>query len=469
VDPLADATRCGIDIPLMKQALTNTIRVYAVDPTKDHTACMNLLIQNNIYVFADLSEPGMSINRDSPAWTDQLYERYTSVVDMFSKYDNVIGFFAGNEVSNALNNTAASAFVRAAVRDTKAYIKAKNYRPMYVGYATSDDAEIRIDMADYFNCGDPASAIDFWGYNIYSWCGQSSFTESGYDQRVAQFANYSVPSFFAEYGCNLVEPRQFTEVQALFGPNMTDVFSGGIVYMYFEEANNYGLVTVPAGGTAATPLPDFTNLASQMALVNPTGVLSSQYKPTNVAQACPPVASGVWAAKASPLPPTPNQELCSCMTASLSCNVQSTVDPTAYGTLFGTVCGYGGGAACAGIKADPSTGTYGAYSMCSPQEQLGFVFNQYYQSQNSAATACNFQGAAKVQQGASPASSCTALLNQAGAQGTGTVTSQPTGGSGGSSGSGKKSGAGAVGPSLGLMLGAWVLVSGMAGAGLILL
>ena len=214
-------------------------------------------------------------------------------------------------------------------------------------------------MADYFNCGDQASAIDFWGYNIYSWCGDSSFTASGYDQRVAQFANYSVPSLLRRVRLQpVVEPRQFTEVQALFGPNMTDVFSGGIVYMYFQETNNYGLVTVPAGGTAATPLPDFTNLASQMAMVNPTGVLSSQYQPSNAAQACPPSrlrACGL--PRRLPLPPTPNQQLCSCMTASLSCNVQSTVDQTAYGTLFGTVCGYGGGAACAGIKADPYTGT----------------------------------------------------------------------------------------------------------------
>jgi hypothetical protein len=126
----------------------------------------------------------------------------------------------------------------------KAYIKTKNYRTIGVGYATNDDAAIRIPLAHYFNCGDdPASAIDFWGYNIYSWCGDSSYTKSGYDQRTAEFANYSVPAFFAEYGCNTVQPREFTEVGAIYGTNMTSVWSGGIVYMYFQEANDYGMIT----------------------------------------------------------------------------------------------------------------------------------------------------------------------------------------------------------------------------------
>jgi hypothetical protein len=201
---------------------------------------MSQLQAAGIYVIQDLSNPSASINRNSPAWTTDLFASYAAVVDAMAGYSNLLGFFAGNEVSNSVNTTAASAYVKAAVRDMKAYIKTKNYRTIGVGYATNDDATIRQNMADYFNCGDPASAIDFWGYNIYSWCGDSSYTTSGYDQRVAEFSNYSVPAFFAEYGCNTVQPRVFTEVQALYGPNMTGVFSGGIVYMYFQEVNDYG-------------------------------------------------------------------------------------------------------------------------------------------------------------------------------------------------------------------------------------
>jgi hypothetical protein len=240
IDPLADTASCRRDIPQLIALGTNTIRTYAIDPTQNHDDCMQMLQDAGIYVISDLSQPGLSINRDEPTWDIGLYNRYTSVVDSLSKYNNVIGFFAGNEVSNNASNTDAMAFVKAAARDMKSYIKSKNYRPLGVGYAANDDTAILNNLADYTNCGPSEGSIDFFGYNIYSWCGQSNYVQSHYQEHTEMFANYSVPTFFAEYGCNVVQPRLFDEVQALYGTNMTPVWSGGIVYMYFQEQNDYG-------------------------------------------------------------------------------------------------------------------------------------------------------------------------------------------------------------------------------------
>jgi len=364
--------------------------------------------------------------------------------------------------------------VKAAVRDIKAYIKVKNYRKIGVGYATNDDAAIRIPLAHYFNCGDdPANAIDFWGYNIYSWCGASSYTLSGYDQRTLEFANYSVPAFFAEYGCNTVQPRLFTEVQALYGKNMTKVWSGGIVYMYFQEENNYGLVTIK--GDTASKLPDFTALQKQLAKATPTSTAMADYVVSNTAaQACP--ATGADWSASSNLPPIANADLCSCMVSSLSCVARKGLTGNQTADLFSNVCGLDN-SACNGINGNATTGTYGSYSMCDSYSKLSFAFDQYYQSQSKASTACDFGGNATTQSG-SQSSNCKALLNQAGTAGTGTVTSVPTGTGSSSSSSGtstttKKSAAGAVVvPRLDmglLQLGAYLLVASMAGAGMILL
>lgn len=447
-DPISDDSSCERDIPYLQQLGTNTIRVYALDPTKKHDKCMTALANAGIYVIADLSAPGQSIIRSSPSWNDDLYSRYAQVIDAMAGYSNTLGFFAGNEVTNNDTNTDASAFVKAAVRDMKAYIAQKNYRSIGVGYATSDDAGIRELVKDYFDCGDDrANAIDFWGYNIYSWCGDSSYTLSGYDQRTAEFENYNVPVFFAEYGCNEVTPRTFTEVQALYGENMTSVWSGGIVYMYFQEANNYGLVTV--SGDSVSTLADFNNLSEQIASISPTSVNMADYNPTNTAPADCPAVGATWAASDN-LPPTPNRELCQCMYSALTCVPHDVSDEDA-GDLFGVVCGLGAKSeVCAGITNNATTGEYGAYGMCNPQEQLGWALNAYYLAQDSSnkASACDFSGSATTQSTSALTGQCSSLVAEAGSRGTGTVTSKPSGTGNVGSGS-SSSGSGNAAPRLG--------------------
>lgn len=465
-DPLADVAGCTRDIPILEELRTNTIRVYALDPTADHKECMSMLADAGIYVVADLSQPDNSIIRNDPQWDDELYARYAAVIDEMQQFNNTLGFFAGNEVSNQPNNTDASAFVKAAVRDMKAYIKQQDYRPIGVGYATNDDGEIRDQMAAYFDCGDRSEAIDFWGYNIYSWCGDSSYTKSGYDVQTKNFENYDVPVFFAEYGCNQVTPRKFTDVEALYGDKMTPVWSGGIVYMYFQEANNYGLVSVD--GDKVSKREDFSYYSSQIATVDPSGVNSNSYSASKTAEACPTEGAN-WNAKSSPLPPTPNKQLCACMFNSLTCAPKSDISAEDIGELFGTVCGLGDGSQCDGIAANASTGDYGAYSMCNSTEKLGWVMDAYYQAQDSTnqASACDFDGNAATVSAISPSGACSSLMNEAGTAGTGVVSSKPTatgagaaanGGSGESgSASGSKGAAAHFGP--GYSSGNWQAVS----------
>lgn len=284
-DPLADFESCSRDIPYLQQVDTNVIRVYAVNTTLDHSQCMKALNDAGIYVIADLSSPEQSVNRLDPTWTVDLFQRYKDVIDMFANYTNVLGFFAGNEVTNNNTNTPASAFVKAALRDSKQYIKDQGYRSIPVGYSSNDDEDTRVPMADYFACGDDDVKADFYGINMYEWCGKSDFKTSGYQDRTSDFKNISVPIFFSEYGCNEVTPRLFTEVETLYGDDMTDVWSGGIVYMYFQETNNYGLVSID--GSSVSTRDDFNNYSSEIHKISPTSANTASYTAASTSLACP--------------------------------------------------------------------------------------------------------------------------------------------------------------------------------------
>lgn len=419
-DPLADYSTCSRDIPYLKKLDTNVVRVYAVNTSLDHTKCLQALAENDIYVIADLSVPGQSVDRKDPKWDVDLYKRYTEVVDGFANYTNVLGFFAGNEVTNSENNTEASVFVKAAVRDVKKYMKDKKYRQIPVGYSSNDDSDTRVSVADYFACGDTDVKADFYGINMYEWCGDSNFQTSGYKARTEDFKNLSIPIFFSEYGCNSQRPRKFSEVQALYGDDMTDVWSGGIVYMYFEEENDYGLVKVSDGKVQT--LSDFENLSSQLAKIKPSSAKNSSYTAKSTSLSCP-VSQKNWKANTK-LPPTPSNDLCGCMKDSLSCVVDTDkVDEKHYGDLFGYVCDQ---VSCEGITSDGEKGKYGAYSFCSAEDQLSFVLNLYYEKNGGHKSACDFKGSASLQK-ATTKSACSSALKQVGSSGTGSASKSVTG------------------------------------------
>lgn len=104
----------------------------------------------------------------------------------------------------------------------------------------------------------------------------------------------------SEYGC-ITNTRTFQEVAALYNPEMTGVFSGGLVYEYSEEGNGYGLVTI--SGDTVTPNAQFTALANAFkATPNPTG--NGGAKTSGPASNCP-AESAQWQVANDDLPAIP--------------------------------------------------------------------------------------------------------------------------------------------------------------------
>ncbi|KAL4873923.1 hypothetical protein BDV12DRAFT_195 [Aspergillus spectabilis] len=284
-DPIADVDSCKRDIKKFKDLGLNTIRVYSVDNSKDHDECMSALADAGIYLVLDVNTPDYSINRDDPgpSYNDVYLQYVFATVDKFVKYKNTLAFFSGNEVINDGPSSVTAPYVKAVTRDIRAYMKARDYRQVPVGYSAADVNTNRLEMAEYMNCGTDEERSDFFAFNDYSWCSPSSFQTSGWDQKVKNFTGYGLPLFLSEYGCN-TNDRDFGEVEALYSTKMTGVYSGGLVYEYSQEPSDYGLVTIK--NNKVTDLADFDSLKSALAKTpNPEG--DGGYNKTGGANPCP--------------------------------------------------------------------------------------------------------------------------------------------------------------------------------------
>ncbi|KAJ2591295.1 40S ribosomal protein S27 [Coemansia sp. RSA 1722] len=401
-DPLADSVGCKRDVAVFKDLGINSIRVYEVDYNKNHDDCMQMLEDAGIYVMLDIPSPDYAINREDPEWNTQLMGNWQAKIDAFSKYPNVIAWIAGNEVANDKDTTPSAAFVKAAIRDMRAYLKSKDLSTP-VGYADNDDMDIRMNLINYFDCDDEDSRAQFYAINTYRWCGDdATFKSSGYSDITKNMTDYSIPSLLTEYGCNKVRPRTFHEVASIFGSDMDGTLSGGLMYEYTEEDNDYGIVSVSYGSTKVSQTEDYSYFKKAMASADPSGVKMSSYKPSSKDSVCPSVGDN-WEAKPGSLPPTPSNSTCECMMKSLSCVSKLKSVPTSssdlktfgqnVGSIFGTVCK---DVDCGDVSTDAEEGQYGKYSFCDAIQRVSWVMNAWYIEQRGVDGSCDFDGFAET-------------------------------------------------------------------------
>jgi hypothetical protein len=312
-DPLADITACRRDVERFQQLGINTVRVYTIDNSAKHDDCMKLLADAGIYVSIDVSWSKYSLNRKDPdamrrSYNDVYLQSVFATIDSFAKYDNLLLFFAANEVISE-TETWSAPYIKAQIRDMKQYITARNYRKIPVGYAATDVQDTHYEIATYLNCGPDNVRGDFIAFNDYSWCGPQAFSTSSWGEKTKLFSNFSAPmlyvllctSFsykflisshsFSEYGCIKVQPRLFSDVAALYSSDMTSVYSGGLIYEYSWEgiiidSSKAGFGIVDVNGNSTKERPDFTALQSAFKKT-PIPLGNGGYQTINKASTCP--------------------------------------------------------------------------------------------------------------------------------------------------------------------------------------
>ncbi|CAN9462052.1 unnamed protein product [Alternaria alternata] len=227
--------------------------------------------------------PGESINREAP-WTSYNSDYLTrafGIVENFKGFPNTLGFFSANEVMNDLSTAEFNP--QAVQRDMKNYIKNHADRTIPVGYSAAD---VRDNPGRHL--GGTCSVYTTRMHRPlttlvstrYSWCNGDNYQTSGYDSLVAMFNSSAIPVFYSEYGCNRVTPRDFDEVQALYGDQMR-ALSGGLVYEYSQEEANYGLVDIDQDGSVKL-LKDYDNLQNQFNQLNVSSLEQANPQSTEI-------------------------------------------------------------------------------------------------------------------------------------------------------------------------------------------
>lgn len=201
-------------------------------------------------------------------------------------------------------NTDAPAFVKAAARDVRAYLRGIGSTRLVSYAATDGDAAFRNSMAHYMTCGPEETTVDLYGTSppthlaARQWCGQrthvSSVLTHRFEQlrvvrqpkpRLVQLARHyagvcrypsshihvrvwvrprRIPRRLARranqedqmprtsratwkhadiISCITSPPRVWNEVDALYAAPVSDVFSGGVAFSYFPTNDGYGMVT----------------------------------------------------------------------------------------------------------------------------------------------------------------------------------------------------------------------------------
>jgi hypothetical protein len=269
VDPISDTANLATIQSLLSSDTTygftnmklNAIRIYQVDPTKDHMKVMDAFAAAGIYILIGAVNNIVTVFSS----TAEYHARLEAIADEFCQYKNVLGFSLGNESIGSTGHTPGYDIpgkIRAGAKHLKTYMTSKSYRAVPLTAALRDQPANTIPAGKAYMCGDASERLDFLGYNCERWAGGSLAAKVGayYDLAKAFDGSNPVPITFTEMGSNPedISPRTWEQVPYLFGVNdvvpqsgtgslnMADIVSGGFAFRYYERASGWGMLT-PAG------------------------------------------------------------------------------------------------------------------------------------------------------------------------------------------------------------------------------
>ncbi|KAI1647745.1 glycoside hydrolase family 72 protein [Daldinia loculata] len=237
-------------IPLLRRLGINTLFICHIDETKSHKACMNLLAEHEIYVLVSIESIPPTVYHNTPmmSYTSNSMQRFFQAVENLASYPNLLGFAIPDDLIKDLEPVVAAPVIRAIVRDIRRYLSLlavkKHQRVVPVGIVALG---MRIPLREQFEyccSGDDNETVDFFVFDYVYFSPKMTMQTSTDPEPLNMFSNTHIPVSFI-YGCNHLMPRRFLETRTIYlHPGMRRVFSGGIVFQFFDGPSKDGLVAL---------------------------------------------------------------------------------------------------------------------------------------------------------------------------------------------------------------------------------
>jgi len=244
IDPLGEdwLPELRKDIPHLHQLGINTIFVDHAELTQSPERALKLLQDEGIYVLLELftnihpkdSHTVQAADIDlSRLYSPIKVRKNLAIVSQTAHFPNILGYSISQSSIYTSATTKLAALHRAAVRDTKLFLRKTGARQIPVGANMSSNQQFPLGSLRYMTAGSPEERVDFMSFAVYDWVGPSSFFTSGYKSLCEAFEPWPVPMFWAEYGTVYHgRARVMAEVNCLFSPDMTGVVSGGFWHTF---------------------------------------------------------------------------------------------------------------------------------------------------------------------------------------------------------------------------------------------
>jgi len=222
---------CARDIPYISALGMNVVHVPYLDPSRDHSVCMNLFADAGIYVLAQLA---FSVDSPRHGYTERTLDQSIGIVDSLASFPNTLGFLIGHA-----STSQDVPLIKGNLRDVRQHVLDRKYRDIPFGWTVDYNSTTpERGTLDAMMCSEPRT--DFLGLATQDIRLANCTPTEDIVHAAESFTNTTAPVFIVYSGCKTDGSGDWDYVSKSYSENIATTLSGVVVDEYFESIYDSG-------------------------------------------------------------------------------------------------------------------------------------------------------------------------------------------------------------------------------------